>query len=263
MFTTHFKLSAQPFVERMPVDRLLQDERMTQGLARLEYLATAGSIALVAGQTGVGKSSLLKLFLHTLSKNRYQPVYVHLTHVTPIGLLRLIVRDLGEVPKRGKENLFLQILEKTQKSELMTVIVIDEGHLTQPDALTDLRLLVSSALGDEQRLKLIITGQETLWSELKRSTHLDFVHRISVRYYLPPLTADQTAAYIDFQMRKAGASDKVFDGDAKQLIHDFAGGVPRQINNIATTCLINGAAKNLQKISTAIVEDTMREFQLP
>ncbi len=84
-----------------------------------------------------------------------------------------------------------------------------------------------------------------------------------MRYYLPPLTADQTAAYIDFQMRKAGASDKVFDGDAKQLIHDFAGGVPRQINNIATTCLINGAAKNLQKISTAIVEDTMREFQLP
>ena len=61
MFTTHFKLSAQPFVERMPVDRLLQDERMTQGLARLEYLATAGSIALVAGQTGVGKSSLLKI----------------------------------------------------------------------------------------------------------------------------------------------------------------------------------------------------------
>ena len=110
MFTDHFKLTEQPFLERMPVERLQEDERMTQGAARLQYLVVAGCIAVVTGHTGVGKSTLIKLFLHSLSRNQYQALYLHITHVNALGLLKLIVRSLGEIPKRGKENLFLQIL---------------------------------------------------------------------------------------------------------------------------------------------------------
>jgi general secretion pathway protein A len=263
MFTTHFTLTAQPFLERTPVERLQKDERVTQGLARLEYLAHAGSIAVVTGQTGVGKSTLIKLFFGSLSRNRYHPVYLHITHVNAVGLLKLIVRSLGEVPKRGKENLFLQILEKAQASDLITILVVDEGHLTEPQALIDLRLLVSSALDDQPPLKLILTGQDTLWDQLKRTAHADFVQRISVRYHLPPLTREQTATYIDFQMRAAGGSDKVFEPEAKSLIHDYAGGIPRQINNVATACLITAAGKNVQKINDALVNETMAEFHLP
>jgi general secretion pathway protein A len=263
MFTNHFKLKVQPFLEWTPVERLQKDDRITQGLARLEYLAHAGCIAVVTGHTGVGKSSLIKLFLDSLSRNRYNPVYLHLTHVKAVGLLKLIVRSLGEVPKRGKENLFLQILEKSQATELTTILVVDEGHLTEPHALIDLRLLVSSALGDQPPLKLILTGQDTLWDQLRRAAHADFVQRISVRYHLSPLTCDQTAAYIDFQMRTAGGTDKIFEPEAKSLIHEYAGGVPRQINNVATACLINAAGKNIGKINEALANETMAEFHLP
>jgi general secretion pathway protein A len=263
MFTNHFKLTVQPFLEWTPVERLQQDDRVTQGLARLDYLAHAGCIAVVTGHTGVGKSSLVKLFLNSLSPNRYNPVYLHLTHVNALGLLKLIVRSLGEVPKRGKENLFLQILEKSEATELTIILVIDEGHLTEPHALIDLRLLVSSALADRPPLKLILTGQDSLWDQLKRTAHADFVQRITVRYHLPSLTRDQTAEYIDFQMRTAGGSDKVFEPEAKSLIHDYAGGVPRQINSIATACLINGASKKVQKISEALANEAMAEFRLP
>ena len=63
MFTTHFKMTHQPFLERIPAEHILRDERLAQGLARLQYLAEAGSIGLVTGQTGVGKSSLVRLFV--------------------------------------------------------------------------------------------------------------------------------------------------------------------------------------------------------
>jgi general secretion pathway protein A len=263
MFTTHFHLTAQPFMERTPVERLQKDERITQGLARLDYLAQSGSIGVVTGQTGVGKSSLLKLFLHSLSRTRYLPVYVHLTHMNTVGLLRLIVRSLGEEPKRGKDSLFLQILEKAEKAELTTILVVDETHLADADALIDLRLLLSSALGDEPPLKLLLSGQDDLWQQLKRGTHADLVQRISVRYHVPPLTAAGTAAYIDFQMRAAGGSDKVFDAEAKELIHDFSAGICRQINNLATACLLNAAGNNVQKVTVALVNDTLAEFRLP
>ena len=160
MFTTHFKLKDQPFVEHMPADRLQQDDRIVQGLARLKYFAEAGSIALLTGQTGVGKSSLLRLFLRSLSRTHYQPIYLHITHVKATGLLKLIVRRLGEVPAWGKENLFLQILEKAKKSELTTILIIDEGQLADSDALIDLRLLVSADLENEAPLKLVLTSQK-------------------------------------------------------------------------------------------------------
>lgn len=263
MFTNHFNLKAQPFLERAPIEQLQKDERMTEGIARLEYFSQAGTIAVVTGQTGVGKSTLIKLFLALLTRTRFHPVYLHITHVNAVAFLKLIVRSLDEVPKRGKENLFLQILDKAQSTESTTILIVDESHLADPQALIDLRLLISSALDDQPPLKLILTGQDSLWNLLRRASNTDFVQRISVRYHVPPLTHDQTAAYIDFQMRAAGGTDKVFEPEAKSLIHDYAGGIPRQINNVATACLINAAGKNLQKVTEPLVNETMGEFHLP
>jgi len=47
------------------------------------------------------------------------------------------------------------------------------------------------------------------------------------------------------------------------LIHDYAGGVPRQINNLATACLLQAAAQNASRVSEAILQQTFSEFQLP
>ncbi len=263
MFTTHFKMTVQPFLERAPVEQILSDERITQGLARLEYFAKSGSIALVTGLTGVGKSSLLKLFLRSLSRNLYDPIYLSLTYVGASGLLKLLVSSLGEQPRRGKERLFLQILERIQANDHTTMLVIDESHLLPSESLTDLRLLVSSGLEDGPPLKILLSGQETLRKELTRGHHADLTHRISVRYHIPPLTKEQTVEYIDFQMRTAGGAQKVFEPEAKSLIHDYSSGVPRRINNIATACLIQAATLNVQKISEALVNDTASEFHLP
>ena len=70
----------------------------------------------------------------------------------------------------------------------------------------------------EAPLKLILTGQEALWKELKRTAHADLIHRISVKYHLPPLTVEETGAYIDYQMRSAGGTDKTFLKEAKELV---------------------------------------------
>jgi general secretion pathway protein A len=263
MFTTHFKMTAHPFAEGTPTDRLLKDERVQQGLARLEYLAAAGSLALITGITGVGKSTLIRLFLASLSRTRYQPVYVYLTHVGASGLLKLIVAALGEAPRLGKDRLFLQILDKARQIEATTLLVLDEAHLIKPEALTDLRLLVSSLFEDRPLIKIVLSGQESLRDQLRSSRHADLVNRISVHYHVPPMTRAQTAAYIDHHLRAVGASDKVFDDEAKTLIHDYAGGVSRQINNLATACLITAASRNVQKVTEQLVNDASAECRLP
>ncbi len=214
MFTAHFKMTAQPFLERAPVEQILSDERITQGLARLEYFAKAGSIALVTGLTGVGKSSLLKLFVRSLSRNLYDPIYISLTYVRASGMLKLLVSSLGEQPRYGKERLFLQILERIQANDHTTLLVIDEAHLLPSESLTDLRLLVSAGLEDGPPLKILLSAQETLRKELTRTRHADLTHRISVRYHIPPLTKEQSVEFIVFLMRSAGCAQTVFEPEA-------------------------------------------------
>ena len=94
MFLTHFQFTSQPFAERVAAAALWQDDRMQQGLARLRYLAEQATVALVTGSSGVGKSALLKRFLHELHGPRWQPVYLHLTHLSAAGRPREVPDDL-------------------------------------------------------------------------------------------------------------------------------------------------------------------------
>lgn len=263
MFLTHFNMTQNPFAERPPAEWLLKDERTAQGLARLEYFAGDGLVALLLGQTGTGKSSLLRLFLGGLPKNRYNAHYLHLTHLGARGLLRLIVSELGEAPAFGKDRLFTQVLERVRKSDTPTILVLDEAHLIDPAALTDLRLLLSSAIESGPALRIVLSGQEPLRNILTRAAHADLQNRITVRYRLAPLTEEQSAAYIEARVRQSGAAEKLFEPEAKTSIHEYAAGVPRQINNIATACLIHAAAQNAKKINENLVNQTMAEFQLP
>jgi general secretion pathway protein A len=156
MFLNHFQFTTQPFAERVAAAALWQDDRMQQGLARLRYLAEQATVALVTGASGVGKSALLKRFLHELHGPRWQPVYLHLTHLSAAGLLKLLVGKLGEPPRRGKERLFEQILGKARQAEGGLLVILDEAHLIDADALTDIRLLISSALDDAPPLKVVL-----------------------------------------------------------------------------------------------------------
>jgi general secretion pathway protein A len=262
MFLNHFDLTAHPFAEKPPIDWLLRDERIDQALARLKFFEQQGAIALIIGQTGLGKSSLLRLFIDQLPHNRYHPVYLHLTPLNANAFLRLIVTKLGEKPLMGKDRMLMQILDRININDKCTVFIIDEAHLIDPKILTDLRLLISS-IDQEVSLKILLCGQESLNQILKRSSYADLVQRITLQFVMQPLSPEKTDAYIDYRITKSGGVTKIFEAEAKSLIHDYTGGVPRQINNVATACLINAAARNMKQITEPLVNETMAEFSLP
>jgi general secretion pathway protein A len=143
------------------------------------------------------------------------------------------------------------------------LLILDEAHLLDGDALTDIRLLISSALDDTPPLKVVLAGQEPLRHTLRQSLHAALLNRIAVRCHLPALTKSETITYIDFQLKQAGGSEKLFDSAVKELIHDYSGGVPRQINNLGTACLLQAMAENASRVNEAILRQTMNEFQLP
>ncbi len=262
MFLDHFSLHSHPFAENPPIDWLLRDEYTDRALAGLKFFQQQGAMALIIGQTGLGKSSLLRLFLHDLPHNRYHTLYLNLTALNANAFLRLMVTKLGEKPQMGKDRMLLQILERINQNDKCTLFVVDEAHLLDPKTLIDLRVLISS-IDEKLPLKILLCGQEKLSQTLKRSSHADLLHRINMQFSLPPMPKDKTPVYIDARIKKAGGQEKILETAAKDLIHDYTGGVPRQVNNVATACLLNAAAQGIKIITEALVNETMSEFHLP
>lgn len=263
MFHDFYGMSSLPFEERTAPDRLLADERFAKGLDRLDYALHSGGLAAVlTGPTGVGKSSLLRLFLSRLPGNRYLPLLLQQTALESSSFLRLIVAAMGEKPRSGKDRVFAQILAKARVNDRITLLLVDEAHLLNEVALTDLRLLICAGNEEAPRLRLLLCGQDTLLHTLARQSLSDLLNRICVRIQLGPLTPDQTACYLDHRLRSVGGPEKVLPDDVKRRLHDYAGGVPRILNNLATICLIQGAAKKHKQITLTLVEEAAQELRL-
>jgi general secretion pathway protein A len=262
MYLEHFRLRMQPFSEHAAAAALWQDARMKEGLARLEFLLTLGELGMVTGPSGVGKSALIKRFLNRLTPQQCEAVYCHLTHLPSSGLLKLIATQLGEPSRRGKDRIYEQILERARRSEGTLLLIFDEAHLLVSDALTDLRLLISSAIDVGPPLKILLVGQDSLRGTIKRAQHADLLNRVSVRYQLRPLSKEQTSQYVDFQIAQAGGDVKIFGDEVKDLLHDFAGGLPRAINNLAIACLLQATALDAARVDEKVFRQAAAEFQL-
>lgn len=247
-YLEHFKLRSQPFSEHAARESLWEDARMQEGLSRLQHLVHSGLLGLVTGASGLGKSALLKRFMGEQSPQVCQTIYCHLAHLPTNGLLKLVLSQMGELPKRGKDKLYSQLLDRARRTEGTLLLVFDEAHLLSGDALVDLRLLVSSAIEVAPPLKILLVGQEHIRQTLKRSEYTDIVNRISVRYQLRPLSKEQTRRYIDYQVAHHGGDPKIFDELVKDQIHEFTGGNPRGINNAAIACLLQATSKRSMRI---------------
>jgi len=163
---------------------------------------------------------------------------------------------------RSKQRVYQQILERAQRSEETLLLIFDEAHLLTSESLTDLRLLISSALDVGPPLKILLVGQESLRGTLRRAQHADLLNRVSVRYQLRPLDKLQTSQYVDFQIEHAGGDVKIFGEEVKDLLHDFTGGLPRAINNLAIACLLQATALNVARVDEDVFRHAAAEFQL-
>jgi type II secretory pathway predicted ATPase ExeA len=266
MFETFFGLASKPFGKTPDPSFLYESNQHKEALARLEYAVEEKELALLVGEIGSGKTTLSRALIDRIGEAR--PIILLINpRLTPTQLLRSIASGLGMTPARQRNDLLDQIhtkLFELYEQDREPVLIIDEAQLIPTKQTFDeIRLLTNFQLDDQNLLSVLLIGQPELEKRLARPHYAPLRQRIGLRYHLGALSLEDTCRYIDHRIRIAGGERNPFSHEAMAEIHAVSGGIPRVINTLATTALLDAFGEDTTIIDTARIDAAAREHQLP
>ncbi len=222
---------------------------------------------MVIGESGMGKSTLLELFLSQVSVSRYRLISLPTPQSKPRELYRAIATAMGANPSWfGADALKITNLltHSYLESNRPNLLVVDEGHLLSQASLSELRLLSNIQEKHEPLLTLILFGQPQLAANLKLPDMTPLVQRIAVWVTLEGLSADETSGYIEWQLRTAGAQDpeKIIPPALSTAIFRRSHGIPRRINRPGWECLNQACLDGAHVVTEEIFQVACKTLEL-
>jgi len=185
-----------------------------EALAHLRLgLTEPGGFVCITGDIGTGKTTLLRTFFEDLG-SEVAIAYVFNPAVSAEELLQRIARELGVAAASGTQADLTDALNThllaERKAGRLSVVVIDEAQAVSIEVLEQLRLLSNLETSTEKLLRLVLVGQPQLAALLVDPALAQLNQRITLRWHLGPLTAEETAAYVRHRL-KVASGGKVTD----------------------------------------------------
>lgn len=265
MYREFFGFREKPFGKTPNPAYLYESSQHREALARLEYAVEEKELALLSGDVGSGKTTLSRALLDRIADSR--PVILIINpRLTPTQLLATVAHGLGLTPKRLRNELLDQIhtvLFQLYEEGREPVLMIDEVQLVPGKATFDeIRLLTNFQLDDQNLLSVILIGQPEIETRLARTHYAPLRQRIGMRYSLGPLSADETCGYLAHRVAVAGGARNPFSEEAMREVFLWTGGVPRLINTVANTSLLDAFGEDADTIDADRVASAAREHRL-
>lgn len=258
MYENFFGMRNTPFVRNVPAGRLYRSPQIDDAIGRLKYTAKNQKFATVMAELGCGKSTLVRMFVNELPKDRYLTLYLSDSKLTPRWLYAGLLNQLGLEPRfyRGDSKAELQkeldTLWKIQGRRV--VCILDEAHLLEKETLEEFRFLLNTEYDSESNLSLILVRQKELWErKLRLKIYAAIRQRVDISIVLGRLDQGEVGKYIRAHLDYAGGEGELFTGDAEEEIYRVSGGIPRMINRICEKILIYAYQQQKRRIDGHMV----------
>ncbi len=263
MYLEHFGLTKKPFSKTPDPAFLYEARGHAEALARLSWALEEREVAVLTGDVGAGKTTLSRALVDAFA-DRCRFALVVNPALPPAQLVAAIATAFGVAERRRKVDTYAALAElfgTLDEQGTFPVVLVDEAQLLGGRAAFDeLRLLTNLTADDRALVGLVLFGQPELRDRIHAKGGEAFAQRVGVSYHLGPLAADDTERYVLHRLRVAGRAEQLFDGEALALVHARSGGVPRLINQIASSALLEGFARGVDRIDADVVGAAVQEL---
>ena len=249
MYLEFYNLKREPFcLTPDPKFLHLAEPHRKALLALVQGVLRRRGFMVATGPVGTGKTTILNALLYVLS-NLYKSgdkklVSAFLVNplLTSQEFLESVLDEFEvQAPSNTKPRRLLALHElflAAQSNGGTALLIIDEAHLLTIELLEEIRLLTNMDTHREKLLQVILCGQPELASVLLQPQLRALRQRIALLAQLRPLTAPETAAYIEQRLRLAGLEGPtLFSPAALEEVYRKTQGVPRLINLLCDACL--------------------------
>jgi len=271
MYLEHYGLKEPPFSITPDPRFVFLSERHRDALAHLLFgigQGGGGGFVQLTGEVGTGKTTLSRLLLEQIPESTRVALVLN-PRLSSVELLETICEELHLLieGRRGSvksltDTLNAYLLDAYAQG-LRVVLIVDEAQNLSVEALEQVRLLTNLETDTQKLLQIILLGQPELRELLARPELRQLAQRITARYHLTPLDANETATYLRHRYRVAGGLHLPFDSAAIRRIHVHSSGVPRLINVIAERALLGGYAHDDTRIDARTVDRAAKETLAP
>jgi general secretion pathway protein A len=264
MYLEHFGLQRRPFSKTPDPAFLYLSRQHAEALARLSHAVEEREIAVLTGEIGVGKTTLARALVDEFAE-RCRFSFVINPALPAAQLLAAIAEGFGLPAARKKGEAWSALgnhLETLDEAGQFPVVVIDEAQLLAGRAAWDeLRLLTNLAADDRPLVGLLLIGQPELRERLRAQGGEPFAQRVGVAYHVGALDEADVGRYLAHRLAVAGRAAPLFDPGAVAALHRCSGGLPRRVNQLAASALLEGFARDASRIDAAIIDAVAEDLR--
>jgi general secretion pathway protein A len=267
MYLEHYGLNEAPYSITPDPRFVFLSERHRDALAHLLFgigQGGGGGFVQLTGEVGTGKTTLSRLLLEQLPENTKVALLLN-PRLGPIELLETVCEELHvDIPDaRGSGKALVDALNayllRAYAEGQRVVLIVDEAQNLSADALEQVRLLTNLETDTQKLLQVVLIGQPELREALAKPELRQLAQRITARFHLTPLSADETGEYLRHRFRIAGGRHFPLTASAVKRVHRHANGIPRLVNVIAERALLAGYARDASTIDPRLVDTAARE----
>jgi general secretion pathway protein A len=267
-FVSFYRLKENPFADAVhPGFFFRTDSHADAFRSMMLAVEFRASLGLTTGPSGTGKTLVSQLMLQHFDNPKYRVVLVLVTPgLSKTGLLREILSELDLALPVGilrvqdlVKQLSNHIIELHEQGQRL-VIIVDECHLLSADCLHMVRTISNIETPQQKLVTCLLFGESRFLQRLEHPSYASLKNRIYLRSELQPLAPEEVAQYVKFRIMTTGRLEELFTEPALMALHEFSGGICRNVNKLAMLSLIESADNRFAMVDDAIVRSAARRM---
>jgi type II secretory pathway predicted ATPase ExeA len=261
MYLQHFGLTHAP-LDKGQQAPLWDDGLMEQRQTRFKWLLDSPGIGLFTGESGVGKTAVLRQLTTALNPHRHHLIYLPETDFGRVDIYRGLALALGLEPAFRRAQVWREI--KTHIAELanvkqqLPVWIIDEAQNLPTAFFRDFPAFLNYEFDARNLMTVWLVGTPQLHQVLRRAPYTSLYSRIQVKLSLQGINEPaQYKALITHAFEVAGCHQTLLSDSGCELLRQASQGNPRTTGLLLNTALRLACEQKKNHLPDDIIEQSI------